>query len=153
MAHDNLEASTGRLYGGWIGANPQTIPSSRFGILSSYYYRYRYGQGAAKIDTLATRAPAAMWDSYHSSVPPPGDCCGNLNPGYHRKGYNIAFYDGTVGVLTPEQYNAEMSFLPGTVQTRYPTNIWLGWTDLKHTRVGITGGMPGAMDAAWQGGD
>ena len=160
MGHDNVEASTGRTYGGWVDAGHETLPS-RFGVLGSYYYRYvsrgprstapvnslAQIQAANKIDNLADRNPAAMWDSYHSSF---DRCCGNLNPGYHRKGYNIAFYDGTVGFLSKEQYDAVMTPLSASPLARYPTNIWLGWTDLWHSAYGIpSGALTAAVDSAW----
>lgn len=103
MGHNWSSSTSGRRYGGWSSQDPATLPTHER-CLGSYYYRHTSGAGGtpAKIDSLVLRFPVAMWDNYH--CPSGHDCCGELNPGYHRKGYNIAYYDGTVGLLAKEQW-------------------------------------------------
>ena len=50
----------------------------------------------AKIDFLANDQPAALWDSWYNE---------SYNF-FHPDGFNIAFYDGSVGFATPQQWNA-----------------------------------------------
>jgi prepilin-type N-terminal cleavage/methylation domain-containing protein len=101
--------------------------------VGSYYYRYALGtqpMGAigdcssacgscsyddqrvnhfnARIDNLIKVAPAAVWDSYNYDW---------LNPGLHRTGYNILFYDGAV------------AFMPASKWQRFPANVWSDSTD------------------------
>ncbi len=102
-------------------------------VLSGYYYRYAFGEDwkgtpklrectgdstvnqddingfKAKIDYLAEKRPAALWDSYHSD--------GSLNRGYHKRGYNILYYGGSV------------LFMTGARWPRWPQNVWYDWTD------------------------
>ena len=98
---------------------------------SSYYYRYAYRTASlgepylgyvdghpihrydAKLDNLMEKAPAATWDIVHDRV----TCCGQQNPGYHRDGYNIMFYDSTVTMM-------DLSYWPYG-----PENLWYDSTD------------------------
>jgi len=97
---------------------------------SSYYYRYALDTGSieprlgvsqgrdikrydAKLENLMQKAPAATWDIVHDKV----TGCGQQNPGYHRDGYNIMFYDTSVTLM-------ELSFWPYG-----PENLWYDSTD------------------------
>ena len=111
---------------------------------SSYYYRYAGGASPivvnpgpptvykvlvdcggtnqvkaypAKIGNLSKYYPAALWDSYNNDTGAPCHCCGSLNPGYHKEGYNILFYGG------------EVVLMPASKWAWFPTNIWYDSTD------------------------
>jgi len=91
--------------------------------LSSYYYRYALDMGHegapylgyvggkpiyrynAKISNLIQRVPTALWDS------------NKTQPGYHREGFNLLFYDSSVGFM-------EANYWPW-----FPQNIWYDYTD------------------------
>jgi type II secretory pathway pseudopilin PulG len=106
-------------------------------VLSSYYYRYAdkvppttsvlancacgpFYRYPTKIDQLAKSYPAAAWDSVHPNAGDPcciNTCCGSLNPGYHKTGYNVLYYDGAVLFMPSKKYPA------------FPFNITAGNTD------------------------
>ena len=67
------------------------------------------------IDNLIQHAPAAVWDSIHD--PESYSCCGDFNPGYHKAGYNVLFYDGAV------------AFMPGNKWPQFPYNMFWDSTD------------------------
>ena len=89
----------------------------------SYYYRYVLGMTAtgvigyvgseeinsydSKIYSVYDRAPTAMWCSNHYSA----------NPSHHHEGYNLLFYDSSVG------------FMPANYWPWFRQNIWWDWTD------------------------
>ena len=87
---------------------------------SSYFYRYveriEFGSDQTvdifdgRIETLVSGNYAAAWDSYWTKA-------GMLNPGYHRSGYNVLFYDGSVRFMVASKwigfpYNQNGSFDP-----------------------------------------
>jgi prepilin-type N-terminal cleavage/methylation domain-containing protein len=90
--------------------------------VASYWYRYAAGstkldvirtipdctrdngqihRWRAKITHLSQRCPAAVWDGYHDD----STCCGSLNRGYHRLGYNVLFYSGEVFILPAAKWS------------------------------------------------
>ncbi len=144
---ESLDGGLGYTTYGWSAAN-HTAPPTNPDVLGSYYHRYLVGASppspSGRLDTLIERAPSAMWDSVHDNV----TCCGRPNPGFHQKGYNVAFYDGTVGFLTKEQYNP---YFYSVSPNMFPANIWAGWTDLWWTPLNIFSNMTiPAMDSAWR---
>jgi len=90
---------------------------------ASYYYRYAIGAPGTRvlkmcggnevnlfrsdIDFLTENCPAAVWSAYHDE----NSCCGTLNPGYHKNGYNVLFYSGEVFFMDKSLW----PFFPGNV--------------------------------------
>jgi hypothetical protein len=116
---------------GWnpTGGAPRTCHYAR----ASYYYRYAFGApvkgllkmcGAervdllrADIDYLSRYCRAAAWSAYHVRASVPGSCCGDLNPGYHKNGYNVLFY------------SSEVLFMPASRWPWFPGNVDWDGTD------------------------
>lgn len=151
----DTDSSRNRFTGGWLGPNNSSPPNQSSDVLVSYFFRGR-ARGAesvsndAKLSAIVDRLPAAMWDSIHDLTG--GSCCGTTNPGYHRKGYNVAFYDGTVGFCTKESYDDITMALLG--RRLFPANIWGGWTAPHWNPIGVLSTakhVERAMDAAWGG--
>ncbi len=127
---------------GWANPNSQGWPGITTGqVEGSYYYRggkeagWAPDRNTVRFFTNAGKM-AAAWDCYHSNAGYFGDwrdSAGSLNPGYHREGANIAFYDGSVGLL------------PGTEWSLHPVNI-LGGIDLP-APAHSTPDVRAAMDA------
>ncbi len=96
----------------------------------SYYYRGGKGDGSwwspegNRIDLfIGSGKYAAFWDCYHSSnfYGNWKDNAGSLNEGYHREGVNVAYWDGSVGLLKPDDW-AEFPYMVwGDIDL--PTNI------------------------------
>jgi prepilin-type N-terminal cleavage/methylation domain-containing protein len=120
-------------YGGYFHGSRgwQSNPPGNSYIIPSYYYRYAMGEPIvgviratgsgssnevnrfeSKLDILAQRRPAAIWDSIHDGA----SCCGSRNEDYHL-GYNVLFYEGAVGYIRVSAWS------------RWPANIWWDWTD------------------------
>jgi len=148
-----IDSSSGHYVGGWLAPNNSSPPNPGADVTISYYFRGRLRAkeqtpSDLKFSALVDRLPAAMWDSIHDNI----SCCGTTNPGYHRKGYNVAFYDGTVGFCTKESYDDISVSLIGF--PLFPANIWLGWTNPHSRNDGIdpaANHVPIAMDASWGG--
>jgi len=122
---------------GWNRTGGDAYTGGNYAI-SSYYYRYvlRHGglhsafPGVPKLGVLDTfeqggqmrtvenynarlafvGGRAALWDSVHASR-------SKRNRGYHKRGYNILFYDGSVHTMPAEDWGW------------FPGNVWWDWTD------------------------